>query len=207
MNGLLHAEQLGELPAMTGQLGAGRIGTEHADALASAASGLDDGDRSALFALDAELATHAASSTPEQFRRQLPGDINGRGSVSATDDADGCRVPQRKVRPAERRQAERAEQGGEDPELCRRAEKQRLRVGQQRPEVGHCTDSHEDDQREGARLDADEIGKVQQAVTGGDPGATMESRQLQRLPRSSTLCSCHAVSLGTKRTSIAWSAR
>jgi hypothetical protein len=65
------AETLGELPAMTGQLGAGRIGTEHADALTSAASRLDDGDRSALFALDAELATHATSSTPEQFRRHV----------------------------------------------------------------------------------------------------------------------------------------
>ena len=65
------AETLGELPAMTGQLGAGRIGAEHADALASAAAKLDCGDRAALFALDAELATHAAASTPEQFRRHV----------------------------------------------------------------------------------------------------------------------------------------
>jgi hypothetical protein len=65
------AETLGELPAMTGQLGAGRIGCEHADALTSAASRLDDGDRAALFALDVELANHAAASTPEQFRRHV----------------------------------------------------------------------------------------------------------------------------------------
>ncbi len=65
------ADMLGEVPALSRQLGAGRIGAEHADALASAASKLDDGDRALLFALDAELATHAASSTPEQFRRHI----------------------------------------------------------------------------------------------------------------------------------------
>ncbi len=65
------ADTLGELPAMSRQLGAGRIGAEHADALASAASKLDDSDRAVLFALDGELATHAASSTPEKFRRHI----------------------------------------------------------------------------------------------------------------------------------------
>ncbi len=47
------ADTLGEVPAMSRQLGAGRIGAEHADAL------------------DAELATSAAASTPEQFRRHV----------------------------------------------------------------------------------------------------------------------------------------
>lgn len=65
------ADTLGELPAMSRQLGAGRIGAEHADALASAASKLDDGDRALLFALDGELATRAASSRPEEFRRHI----------------------------------------------------------------------------------------------------------------------------------------
>jgi len=65
------ADTLGNVPALSRQLGAGRIGAEHADALASAAARLDDGDRTLLFALDAELATHAASSTPEQFRRHV----------------------------------------------------------------------------------------------------------------------------------------
>jgi hypothetical protein len=65
------AETLGELPAMSKQLGAGRIGTEHADVLAGAASRLGDDDRSALFELDGELAARAASSTPEQFRRHV----------------------------------------------------------------------------------------------------------------------------------------
>lgn len=65
------ADTLGEVPALSRQLGAGRIGAEHADALTSAAAKLDDGDRALLFALDAELATHAAASTPEQFRRHV----------------------------------------------------------------------------------------------------------------------------------------
>lgn len=65
------AEVLGALPAMSRQLGAGRVGTEHADVLAGAASRLGDDDRTALFELDAELAARAASSTPGQFRRHV----------------------------------------------------------------------------------------------------------------------------------------
>jgi hypothetical protein len=65
------AEALGALPSISRQLGAGRIGTEHADVLAGAASRLGDDDRSALFELDAELAARAASSTPGQFRRHV----------------------------------------------------------------------------------------------------------------------------------------
>ncbi len=65
------ADTLGEVPALSRQLEAGRVGAEHADALASAAAKLDDADRALLFALDTELATHAAASTPEQFRRHV----------------------------------------------------------------------------------------------------------------------------------------
>ncbi len=65
------ADTLGEVPAMSRQLGAGRVGAEHADALVSAAAKLDGVDRAQLFALDTELATHAAASTPEQFRRHV----------------------------------------------------------------------------------------------------------------------------------------
>jgi hypothetical protein len=65
------AEVLGDLPAVSKQLGVGRIGAEHADAIASAAVKLDGSDRELLFELDAELAAHAASSTPEQFRRHV----------------------------------------------------------------------------------------------------------------------------------------
>jgi len=65
------AEVLDELPAVAAQLGKGRIGTEHADALAQVARRLDDGDRQSLHSLDAELAQTAAASTPGQFRRHL----------------------------------------------------------------------------------------------------------------------------------------
>jgi hypothetical protein len=65
------ADTLGEVPAMSRQLSAGRIGAEHADALTSAAAKLDHDERALLFALDGELATHAAASTPEQFRRHV----------------------------------------------------------------------------------------------------------------------------------------
>lgn len=63
------AEILGSLPSMSAQLGAGRIGSEHADAVASVAGRLDEVDRSTLLSLDAELARTAAASTPAQFRR------------------------------------------------------------------------------------------------------------------------------------------
>ena len=65
------AETLGTLPAVTRQLSTGRIGTEHADAIATAASRLDDDTRSALVGFDTELAQAAAASTPGQFKRFL----------------------------------------------------------------------------------------------------------------------------------------
>jgi hypothetical protein len=65
----LRAEALGEFPEVSGQLGHGRIGIEHADAVAAAAARLGSDDRSALHALDSELARHAAASTPGQFKR------------------------------------------------------------------------------------------------------------------------------------------
>jgi hypothetical protein len=65
------AAVLDELPAVAAQLGKGRIGTEHADALAQAARRLDDGDRQSLHSLDDELARTAAATTPGQFRRHL----------------------------------------------------------------------------------------------------------------------------------------
>jgi Domain of unknown function (DUF222) len=65
------AEAMGSLPAVSGQLGKGRIGTEHADTLAHAVDRLDDDGRTVLQSLDAELAAAAASSTPAQFRRYV----------------------------------------------------------------------------------------------------------------------------------------
>ncbi len=63
------AEALGHAPAVDEQLAKGRIGPEHADALASAAGRLDEQRRDELFAHDAELADAATTRTPEQFRR------------------------------------------------------------------------------------------------------------------------------------------
>ena len=63
------AETLDELPEVSRQLGKGRIGTEHADALSKVASRLGAQDREALLSLDAELAQAAGASTPPQFRR------------------------------------------------------------------------------------------------------------------------------------------
>ena len=65
------AEALATFPAVSAQLGHGRIGTEHADALTNARSRLDDHDRDALDALDDELAHQAAATTPGQFKRFL----------------------------------------------------------------------------------------------------------------------------------------
>jgi hypothetical protein len=63
------AEVLGSLPSMSAQLGKGRIGAEHADAVATVAGRLDDTDRTTLLSLDDELARTAAATTPAQFRR------------------------------------------------------------------------------------------------------------------------------------------
>ncbi len=63
------AEVLGSLPSMSAQLGKGRIGAEHADAVAAIAGRLDDADRTTLLSLDDDLARTAAASTPAQFRR------------------------------------------------------------------------------------------------------------------------------------------
>ena len=65
------AEALASLPAMSRQLGTGRIGIEHADAVASATGRLDQADLDTLLAFDDELARHAAASTPGQFKRFL----------------------------------------------------------------------------------------------------------------------------------------
>jgi hypothetical protein len=65
------AEAMGSLPAVSRQLGKGRIGTEHADTLAHAVDRLDDDGRTVLRSLDEELAAAAAASTPAQFRRYV----------------------------------------------------------------------------------------------------------------------------------------
>lgn len=65
------AETLGSLPAMSKQLGAGRIGNEHADSVAAAAHSMNDADRDQLLAYDDELAQQAAATTPGKFKRYV----------------------------------------------------------------------------------------------------------------------------------------
>ncbi len=65
------ANTYGKAPALGKQRAAGRISDEHADALANAASRLDDAQQEDLFAHGDELAAHAAASTPAQFAHHL----------------------------------------------------------------------------------------------------------------------------------------
>ncbi len=70
------AGTLGETPRLNAALGAGTVGVEHADAVAAAASRLDDEQRGALFGRDQELTELAVSLSPEVFRRKLNGVVD-----------------------------------------------------------------------------------------------------------------------------------
>lgn len=65
------SETLGEAPRLNDALGQGKVGAEHADALAGVAGRLGDDHRAELFARDAEITELAASFSPETFRRKL----------------------------------------------------------------------------------------------------------------------------------------
>ena len=75
------ADALGSAPDVERHLTTGRISDEHVDALANAASKLDDGRRDELFDLQHELADRACSTTPAGFARHL-------GTVIDQLDAD-----------------------------------------------------------------------------------------------------------------------
>ncbi len=75
------AGTLGHAPKLNDALGKGKVGAEHADAVAAAAGRLDDDQRTALFARDQEIVELAASYSPEGFRRRL-----GKLVDSITDD-------------------------------------------------------------------------------------------------------------------------
>ncbi len=74
---------LGNTPEMGAMLAKGRIGPEHADALASIADRVGDSHHDDLFIHDQEMAEAACSMTPERFRRFLD-----RLATSISDDAD-----------------------------------------------------------------------------------------------------------------------
>jgi len=90
------AEALGDAPRMTELLEKGRVSTDHADALAAEIGKLDDNQRAALLDLEVELASHAAGSTPEQFRRHLKKTIqqqsNDDGIEESERQRDGARI-------------------------------------------------------------------------------------------------------------------
>ena len=88
------ATTLGDTPAMSDRLAAGRISPEHVDAVADAAGRLTDDDRRrALRDMDTELADAASSKTPEQFRRF----VNKTANQLADDDGIGRSERQREL--------------------------------------------------------------------------------------------------------------
>lgn len=91
------AEALGDAPRLSEFLEAGRVSTEHADALASEIGKLDDDRRSRLLDDEAELASHAAGSTPEQFRRHLKRTIREQSADDGIDESERQREQARVV--------------------------------------------------------------------------------------------------------------
>lgn len=61
------AKALDEAPTVAEALASGKIGAEHADALANATTVLDDDVKASFFALESDLAADATRMTPEQF--------------------------------------------------------------------------------------------------------------------------------------------
>ena len=65
------ADALGRTPKLDTALGDGRVGAEHADAVANATSRLSDEHRTAVFARDDEITELATSNSPDSFRQKL----------------------------------------------------------------------------------------------------------------------------------------
>ncbi len=82
------ADALGEAPRMTELLSMGRVSSDHADALADEIGKLDDDQRASLLDGESELASHAASSTPEQFRRHLKRTIRQQSDDDGIDESE-----------------------------------------------------------------------------------------------------------------------
>ena len=68
---------------------ASTLSVDHADALASEIGKLDERQRASLLDNEAELASHAAGSTPEQFRRHL------KRTIQQQSDDDGIEESER----------------------------------------------------------------------------------------------------------------
>ena len=65
------ADTLGRVPALDAALGTGRVGAEHADALANATSRLSDEQRTTVFERDDEITELATAHSPDGFRQKM----------------------------------------------------------------------------------------------------------------------------------------
>ena len=113
------------------------------------------------------VAVSRHGNRPQQFGSQLRRGQDGRGAVRAADNTDGSgllRVEAQQVR---------AEEGEEHAELCSSAQQQALRVGNQRTEIGHRADAHEDQAGIDTGLHAD-VKDIDQAAFGKDIAVVME---------------------------------
>ena len=106
----------------------------------------------------------------QQIRRQLGGHVDRRRAVRTADNPDGGGILQRKIEnTGVLGESHGADQRPEDPELRRRPQQGRLGVGQQRAEIGHRPDPHEDQQREEPGFDPHTVQNPQQPVGPGNP--------------------------------------
>ena len=106
---------------------------------------LDDGHQR-------HIAVRGHSDSAKQFRRQLAGNENGCRAVRTADDADGAGLRAGKTKQL------RSDVSSENAKLCGSAQQQALRVGDQRAEIRHRTDTKEDQRRINAQLDANIYG-------------------------------------------------
>lgn len=86
------AGALGHTPKLDDALGAGRVGSEHADAVANATAQLSDEHRDAVFARDDEITELATSNSPDTFRRKLTKLVD-----DVTDDDGAQRAEQQEA--------------------------------------------------------------------------------------------------------------
>ena len=107
----------------------------------------------------------------QQIGGELARQEDGRGAVGPADDADGRGVEDIEMDGGyDFRDHQGPDQGGEDAELSRCPQKGGSGIGDQRAEVGHGPDAHENQQRKSARLDAHYIDEIKDSARFGDAG-------------------------------------
>ena len=138
-------------------LGLGHVtGLDHLDlALLSSGQHLHEGRLDQGNQCHVGVGRH--SDAAQQMGSQLCGQEDGGGAVSTTDDTDGCSLGAGKA------QQHSAEERGKHAQLGGSAQQQALGVRQQRAEIGHGANAHEDQARVQAGFHAD-VEDVQQAA-------------------------------------------